>query len=435
MGVRIKMASTSEELDELFRVRHRIFVREKRYFTPSADGRLLDRFDAFPTTANIIALHEGRVVGGVRIVEPSGCGYPADEFFDFRPYLPEGATVGSGSMLVMEEEFRTVPRVTFAMLGMMYYWALCKGLTHITGVAAPEAEKLFLGSGYKPVRPRFFHEETQLYALPVVLDIVELNDRFSAFVDKQQFRHFLQSFERQFHQKGEHIIRAGETGTAAYVIVEGRVGVSVGGGRRPFPSTPVIEPERAAIPPPPPHAESSTDEGPVSVRNPGTMSDRGRMHSRPPLASTNEVPTPHRSPGRSNDVPSSLHPPRDHVPISTREGRPGPTPQPPSPPPSGRVSGPPSGWSAGPVSVREMGPGEVFGELALITAQPRSADVVALTDVDLMVLERDAFYKQVAQNPEVALNLLSVIGNRLMSVTERLAEVREPLPEDSAERA
>jgi CRP-like cAMP-binding protein len=77
----------------------------------------------------------------------------------------------------------------------------------------------------------------------------------------------------------------------------------------------------------------------------------------------------------------------------------------------------------GPISVREMGPGEVFGELALITAQPRSADVVALTDVDLMVLEREAFYRQVSQNPEVALNLLSVIGNRLMSVTDRLGEV------------
>ena len=73
-----------------------------------------------------------------------------------------------------------------------------------------------------------------------------------------------------------------------------------------------------------------------------------------------------------------------------------------------------------------MGPGEVFGELALITSHPRSADVIALTDVDLMVLEREAFYRQVSQNPDVALNLLSVIGNRLMSVTDRLSEATEP---------
>jgi N-acyl-L-homoserine lactone synthetase len=309
MGVRIKMASTAEELDELFQVRHRVFVREKRYFLPVADGRLLDRYDAFPTTANIVALHEGHVVGGVRIVEPSGCGTPADAFFDFDPHLPLGASVGSGSMLVMEEQFRKVPRVTFAMLGMMYYWALCKGLTHITGVAAPDAEPLFLGSGYRPVRPRFFHEATQLWALPVILDIVELNDRFSAFVDRHQFQHFLRSFERQFHQAGEPIILRGEEGTCAYVIIEGRVSVSVGGDRQ----------------------------------TPATG-----------------------------------------------------------------------------IAVREMGPGEVFGELALITSRPRSADVTALTDVDLMVLERAAFYRQIAENPEVALNLLGMLGNRLMSLTDRL---------------
>jgi hypothetical protein len=302
MGVRIKVAATTEELDELFQVRHRVFVREKRYFSPFSDERLLDRFDTFPTTANIVALHLGHVVGGVRIVEPSERGVPADELFDFRPYLPEGAIAGSGSILVMEEEFRRVPRVTFAMLGMMYYWALCKGLTHITGLAAPEAVNLFLGSGYKPVAPTVVHVPSQLPALPVVLAIAELNDRFSAFVDKHHFRHFLHSFERQFHQKGEQIIRAGEAGTCAYVIVEGRAGASAG-----------------------------------------------------------------------NSLP-----------------------------------------------LREMGPGEVFGELALVTARPRSADVVALTDIDLMVLERDAFYRQVSQDPAVALNLLSVLGNRLMSATDRL---------------
>ncbi len=69
-----------------------------------------------------------------------------------------------------------------------------------------------------------------------------------------------------------------------------------------------------------------------------------------------------------------------------------------------------------------MGPGEVFGELSLITSNPRSANVVALTDVDLMVLEREAFHKQVAENPQVALNLLAVLGKRLTTVTDRLQE-------------
>jgi CRP-like cAMP-binding protein/N-acyl-L-homoserine lactone synthetase len=325
MGVRIKLAETARELDELFQVRHRVFVQERRDLLPVEDGRLLDRFDAFPTTANIVALSDGHVVGGVRIVEPSKSGTPADALFDFRPHLPEGAVAGNGSMLVVDEPLRQVPRVTFAMLGMMYYWALRKGLTHITDVASPEAAQLLLDSGYKAVAPTFTHGPSQRPALPLVLDMADLDARFTAFVDKHQFRHFLQSFERQFHQAGEHIIRRGEAGTAAFVIIEGRVGVSVGG---------------------PPAAPASTAE-PASAQAPS---------------------------------------------------------------------------SRAPVSVREMGPGEVFGELALITAQPRSADIVALTDVDLMVLEREAFHRQVSENPEVAISLLSVIGTRLTSVTDRLGE-------------
>jgi CRP-like cAMP-binding protein len=351
MAVRIRQATSPTDFDQLFQVRHRVFVEEQRYFPPVSDGRLVDRFDAFPTTANIVASAHGRVVGGVRIVEPSPVGAPADEFFDFRPYLPEkDVRIGSGSMLVVEPEYRRIPRVTFAMLGMMYYWALVKGLTHITGVAAPDSEKLFLGSGYEPVQPRFFHEPTKLYALPVVLEIGRLNDRFASFVDRHHIRHFLNSFERQFHQAGETIITAGEQGSAAYVIVEGRVGVSVGPG---------------------PTSAFNVDELPPSSRVGG-----GPVTTRPP------------SNRNSDDPPPSVRA-RRHM---------------------------------SPIPVREMGPGEVFGELALITEAPRSANVIALTDVDLMVLEREAFHKQVTENPQVALNLLAMLSTRLMTVTDRLQD-------------
>ena len=330
-GVRIKIASAAAELDELFQVRHRVFVEQMGYFPPAEDGRLLDRFDAFPTTANIVALHEGRVVGGVRIVEPSptGAGAPTDALFDFRPHLPEGAVSGSGSMLVMEEAFRAVPRVTFAMLGMMYYWALCKGLTHITGVAAPHAVELFLGSGYKAVAQPVLHPPSRLPRLP------------------RDARH-------RRAQRPLHRLR-----------------------------------RQAELPPLPPQLRARVPRA-------------GRDHH-PPRRSGHGRLRDHRGQGRRLRGGRPVQPDVAHDGVLRQ-------------PPSSR---------AGAVPVRELGPGDVFGELALITSNPRSADVVALTDVDLMVLEREAFHRQISQNPEVALNLLSVIGNRLMSVTDRLSELRE----------
>jgi hypothetical protein len=38
-----------------------------------------------------------------------------------------------------------------------------------------------------------------------------------------------------------------------------------------------------------------------------------------------------------------------------------------------------------------MGPGEYFGERALVTSEPRMASVVALTDVKCLCLSREAF--------------------------------------------
>ncbi len=43
-----------------------------------------------------------------------------------------------------------------------------------------------------------------------------------------------------------------------------------------------------------------------------------------------------------------------------------------------------------PTTIRRMGPGEVFGETAILTDQPRSATVTAITDVVLTVVTREA---------------------------------------------
>ncbi len=227
MAIRIKLASTTEELDGLFRLRHKVFVEEKKYMPPSCNGRLSDCFDSYPTTGNIVALVDGRLVGGLRFVEPSAAGTPADTFFDFRPYLPQGAArVGSGSMLLVDPDYRSVPHLTHAMLGMGHYWAISRGLTHITGISAPLAEKLFMGCGYRPVVERFFHQPTQLYAMPVILDVRELNARLRCFVDEQSKHSFDETFDRQFHLPVERILSSEEETGAAYRILKGSVALT-----------------------------------------------------------------------------------------------------------------------------------------------------------------------------------------------------------------
>src|SRR3954454_18070915 len=99
MPFTVHIAHDTDELDALFQLRHRVFADEGEHLAPHADGRLADRFDAYPTTANLVALIDGRVVGGVRAALPSPAGHPTDEFYDFAAHVPAGAAIGSMSLL------------------------------------------------------------------------------------------------------------------------------------------------------------------------------------------------------------------------------------------------------------------------------------------------------------------------------------------------
>ncbi len=60
-----------------------------------------------------------------------------------------------------------------------------------------------------------------------------------------------------------------------------------------------------------------------------------------------------------------------------------------------------------------FGPGEFFGEMSLLDNQPRSANVLALEDSTLLVLERRAFAEHLQQYPRTALNILAEMSRRL----------------------
>jgi CRP-like cAMP-binding protein len=67
-----------------------------------------------------------------------------------------------------------------------------------------------------------------------------------------------------------------------------------------------------------------------------------------------------------------------------------------------------------------LGPGDAFGELALLDGAPRSADAIARADARLLALPRAAVLRQLAARPEAALGALTALS-RLVRRTNRLA--------------
>jgi CRP/FNR family transcriptional regulator, cyclic AMP receptor protein len=57
--------------------------------------------------------------------------------------------------------------------------------------------------------------------------------------------------------------------------------------------------------------------------------------------------------------------------------------------------------------------GGVFGEMALIDEQPRSASAVAITDAHIVAIGRKRFVYMVQQTPYFALEIMHVLADRL----------------------
>lgn len=63
--------------------------------------------------------------------------------------------------------------------------------------------------------------------------------------------------------------------------------------------------------------------------------------------------------------------------------------------------------------IADLGPGEYFGELAILDRGPRSASVVANTDMRVLVLSQGAFVGVLDTIPGMATKLLTHMAQRL----------------------
>lgn len=68
----------------------------------------------------------------------------------------------------------------------------------------------------------------------------------------------------------------------------------------------------------------------------------------------------------------------------------------------------------------KLGPGEFFGEMALLDGRPRSASVIATEETQCLVLHRWDFLRELRKNPEIAVAMLSVLSGRIRATNEAL---------------
>ncbi len=311
MGFRIKLANTAKELDELFVVRHKFYVQENRIVQPTEDRRIFDRFDAMPTSANFVAMDGTSIIGGLRVCLTSEVGTPADEYFDVCQHIPDGIeSLASMSLFCLLEEYRDAYGVGSGLTLMATYWAAARGASHAYASINPMIGDAIRRIGWKPVAPIFRHEKSGLDVQPMIINMTELNSVFMKFIDSNELMAYVSSFDHLFFRKGEFVVRKNETGSEAYLIVDGKASVRFQGG-----------------------SEQASEK-----------------------------------------------------------------------------------------TLYTLGNGEIVGELALLAEMPRTADVVAETDLDVMALDRTVFQDQILANPKHSKRLLRSLAKRLRETMQKLVE-------------
>jgi len=75
------------------------------------------------------------------------------------------------------------------------------------------------------------------------------------------------------------------------------------------------------------------------------------------------------------------------------------------------------------IILADLRAGEMFGEIALLDGKPRSANATALTNCELMVLERRDVLPFLERNPAACMKLMELLCARIRRSDERMSDI------------
>lgn len=237
MSIRLKIATTPKEIDDVFWLRHEVYVKEDGKFggMPLPHERISDRFDAFPKTANIIAYEGDEPVATLRASLGSDVGLPSEDLFDFSGYMKsldcDNPVVAGGGMFAIREKWRRKRNVILAMLkmitGIYHSW----GVTHVIATSNHETVSVYTHLGFEALHEQVWNEHVGNFIVPMATPFDRMykwafGTLFDGSLESFWIDNFSRHFERVLLSKDEVLFSEGDDAPFAYIIDDGFVGVS-----------------------------------------------------------------------------------------------------------------------------------------------------------------------------------------------------------------
>ena len=79
----------------------------------------------------------------------------------------------------------------------------------------------------------------------------------------------------------------------------------------------------------------------------------------------------------------------------------------------------------GPLVVAKVGKNDIIGEIAILCDVPRTASVVATSELTALEITKDLFFRMVTDFPEMGVEIMRVLAHRLEHTTAQLMAARE----------
>ena len=79
----------------------------------------------------------------------------------------------------------------------------------------------------------------------------------------------------------------------------------------------------------------------------------------------------------------------------------------------------------GDISIATAGANQIIGEIAILVDVPRTATVVAMTELSTLVIAKEAFYQMVTAYPSIAVEIMRELAMRIALTTAQFTDVQE----------
>lgn len=233
MPIELATVTRPEDLRDIFRLRHQVFVQEESDLAGTDDALIYDSFDAFPTTRHVLAREDGAPLAAMRVTEHSGVGLPWDNVTRPRRSLESGnERTGSIGMVVCRRDHRRRAGLVMGLLRRGLQALRSCGVGPIVVAVNDDFARTVARMGLEVIGEPFGEPGIRSLVVPMAGHLNGFAAPFGEEFSDDELGGFTDPGQRLLYRRGEVVREAGVHAATAFIVTRGAVRLAGDDGDR-----------------------------------------------------------------------------------------------------------------------------------------------------------------------------------------------------------